>query len=84
MRDIHRAYIDSAETSLISHDGHMRDEERTFIEPSIMFSKNIESGSGRGAVPGARSSSIQGKFRQDRTDNRSNLHGKLLRGDHVL
>jgi coenzyme F420-reducing hydrogenase beta subunit len=33
MRDIHRAYIDSAETTLISHDGHMRDEERTYIEP---------------------------------------------------
>lgn len=33
MRDIHRAYIDSAETSLISNDGHMRDEERSYIEP---------------------------------------------------
>lgn len=33
MRDIHRAYIDSAETSLISNDGYMRDEERSYIEP---------------------------------------------------
>ncbi len=33
MRDIHRAYTDSAETPLISHDGHMRDEERAYIEP---------------------------------------------------
>ncbi len=33
MRDIHRAYIDSAETPLISHDGYMRDEERGYIDP---------------------------------------------------
>lgn len=33
MRDVHRAYIDSAETPLISYDGHMRDEERAYIEP---------------------------------------------------
>lgn len=33
MRDIHRAYIDSAETSLISHDGHMRDETRAYVDP---------------------------------------------------
>lgn len=33
IRDIHRAYIDNAETSLISHDGHMRDEERGYIDP---------------------------------------------------
>jgi len=33
MRDVHRAYIDSAETPLISHDGYMRDEERAYIEP---------------------------------------------------
>ncbi len=33
IRDIHRAYIDSAETSLLSHDGYMRDEERGYIDP---------------------------------------------------
>lgn len=33
IRDIHRAYIDNAETSLLSHDGHMRDEERGYIDP---------------------------------------------------
>lgn len=33
MRDIHRAYVDSAETPLLSHDGHMRDEERGYIDP---------------------------------------------------
>ncbi len=33
MRDIHKAYVDSAESPLISHDGHMLDEERRYIEP---------------------------------------------------
>lgn len=33
MRDIHRAYIDSAETPLISNDGYMRDETRSYIDP---------------------------------------------------
>ncbi len=33
MRDIHRAYIDSAESPLISHDGYMLDEPRKYIEP---------------------------------------------------
>ena len=33
MRDIHRAYVDSAESPLISHDGHMLDESRRYIEP---------------------------------------------------
>ena len=33
MRDIHRAYIDSTESTLISHDGHMRDEPRSYIDP---------------------------------------------------
>ncbi len=33
MRDIHRAYIDSAESPLISHDGHMLDEARKYVEP---------------------------------------------------
>lgn len=33
IRDIHRAYIDNAETSLLSHDGYMRDEERGYIDP---------------------------------------------------
>ena len=33
MRDIHRGYIDSTESTLISHDGHMRDEPRSYIDP---------------------------------------------------
>jgi coenzyme F420-reducing hydrogenase beta subunit len=33
IRDIHRAYIDSAESPLISHDGSMQETPRTFIEP---------------------------------------------------
>lgn len=33
MRDIHRAYIDSAESPLISPDGSMREEARTYVEP---------------------------------------------------
>jgi coenzyme F420-reducing hydrogenase beta subunit len=33
MRDIHRAYVESAETPLISPDGHLREEARGYIDP---------------------------------------------------
>jgi coenzyme F420-reducing hydrogenase beta subunit len=42
MRDIHRAYIDSAETTLISHDGYMRDEERSYVDPVKNILKKYE------------------------------------------
>ena len=33
MRDIHRAYIDTAESPLISHDGVMQEKPRAYVEP---------------------------------------------------
>ncbi len=33
MRDVHRGYVDTAESPLISHDGSMQDAPRTYVEP---------------------------------------------------
>lgn len=33
MRDIHRAYVDGAESPLISHDGVVQEMQRTYVEP---------------------------------------------------
>ncbi|CAG1001745.1 MAG: Coenzyme F420 hydrogenase/dehydrogenase, beta subunit C-terminal domain [Candidatus Methanoperedens sp.] len=42
MRDIHRAYIDSAESPLISPDGSMLEEPRTYVEPIKNILKKYE------------------------------------------